>query len=188
MVKIIVEEANEVGLVLNEKKCATFGLDGRSTYRRHPIKLDMRINDKSIPSVSPNAMYKYLGTYFNGHHIIENVIRSYKEKIRRIDDAPIKVHQKIYILKPNLIPSIIHQLKLAEKENIGKLKNKVDKTNRKYVRKWLRLNNTASTAQIHLKEEEGGLGVPMVAPLLFLQRKAIDERLKVKLMTRWCPN
>ncbi|KAI3386215.1 hypothetical protein SNEBB_004475 [Seison nebaliae] len=151
-----------MGLYLNEKKCATFGLSSKTRYMRTATQISIKLNNEMVRSVTEKEKYKYLGMLFNG-----------KEKI---DEAPIKPYMKMHILTTNVIPKILYQVSKSTKENYGKIKNMVDKYNRATVRKWLKLHKASSSAQIHAPVEKGGFGVPMIQLKTMIRRHAAKMR------------
>jgi len=126
------------------------------------------IDDHPIKQVGIIDGWKYLGIQFEGHTIAGKRV-SMHDDLLKLDKAPLKPQQRLHMLKTNVIPKFLHVLVLG-KTTKGRLEA-LDRNNRAFVRKWLKLPKDVPIAYFHACVRSGGLGITCLAESVPLTRK-----------------
>ncbi|KAI3382426.1 hypothetical protein SNEBB_004199 [Seison nebaliae] len=63
--KLLETEAKLMGLQLNKKKCASFGLSGKAKYLRTPEEIKIEIGEETIDEVRGSEINGYLGNSYS---------------------------------------------------------------------------------------------------------------------------
>ena len=93
-------------------------------------------------------------------------------QLDRLDEASLKMQQRLHALKVNVIGGLLHSLVLVHVSKKTLLN--IDRTIRRYVRKWLHLQRDTHTAIFHANSADGGLSIPsMVTRIPRLRRSRI---------------
>ena len=88
-----------------------------------------------------------------------------------VDRAQLKLQQRLFIMKQNVIPATYHQLVLG-KVSKGLLKG-LDCEIRRHLRKWLKLAQDSPNSFFYSNAKDGGLGIKslrFVVPQLKVRR------------------
>uniref|UniRef100_A0A0V0JC37 Retrovirus-related Pol polyprotein from type-2 retrotransposable element R2DM n=1 Tax=Schistocephalus solidus TaxID=70667 RepID=A0A0V0JC37_SCHSO len=91
-----------------------------------------------------------------------------------LSHAPLKLQQRVSLLKRHLLPKVLHELVLGavHRNTLKRLDTQV----RQHLRRWLRLPADTPTAFLHAPVNDGGLGVPCLAVLVpFAKRRRLDS-------------
>ena len=114
--------------------------------------------------------YMYLGNTVSAGVASEKTVNILKAGIAELTKAPLKPQQRMYILRTNLIPSLLHSAVLG---SISKKSLKcLDMINRAAVRSWLRLPRDTPFGFFHADFRDGGLAVtPLVWTIPLLRTK-----------------
>ena len=98
------------------QKCAN--LDVATVPRDRQILINPNTEFSSraggLPLMKAESFYKYLGIETGAHGTETNTIKELKKKLDDLRRAPLKPHQRIWILKTYCIPSVYHQVVIAE--------------------------------------------------------------------------
>jgi hypothetical protein len=155
--KEIVKELGFCGLNINVKKCASLGIKAyQKKWVCDPASF-LSIDDKPVPALNINSLYKYLGIPIGAKGTYFTLYDKLKTQIDNVKRAPLKPQQRLYILKNNIIPGLLHQLVLAD-VNKTTLK-KLDIVIRKFINFSLKLPNGLSMGTFYTPVRDGGLGV-----------------------------
>lgn len=173
LLDIVSEYLRTCGLRLNSAKCQTVSIQGQPKQKRSVIvQKEFTIAGQTISALKRTDEWKYLGVTFTADGRTKVDLKATLiEKLDRLTRAPLKPQQRLFALRTLLIPQLYHVLTLGN-VMIGCL-NGIDRTIRKYVRKWLCLPDDVPTAFFHAAEEDGGLGIIALrwqAPLMRLNR------------------
>ena len=144
---------------MNAGKCATLSiiaLKSAKSWVCNPASV-FKIDDALIPTLSVVQTYKYLGLQISAQGADAHVEKSMKEKLAQLNRAPLKPQQRLWILKTKVIPSLHHQLVLADTSR-GFLKF-IDLTIRASVRRWTKLPKDTPISAYHATVKDGGLGI-----------------------------
>lgn len=149
----------QVGLRLNEAKCATMriDIDGRRKVWIANAETFLMINENPVTALNIVTSYKYLGlrTGTSGSHA--DVKEALSTGLERIKRAPLKPQQRMFLLRTHLIPRMNHQLVLGEVT--ASTLECLDRMVTKAIREWLRLPKDTPKPYYHASPREGGLGV-----------------------------
>ena len=118
--------------------------------------------------------YMYLGNTVSAGVASEKTVTILKAGIAEITKAPLKPQQRMYILRNNLIPSLLHSAVLG---SISKKSLKcLDTINRAAVRSWLRLPRDTPYGFFHADFRDGGLAVtPLMWTIPLLRTKRMTK-------------
>ncbi|VDP95231.1 unnamed protein product [Trichobilharzia regenti] len=134
------------------------------------------INCQSNPAISPTEEFTHLGVRFNNkdRHCFDHVsvLNGYLDNVKR---APLRPHQRIKILKNNLIPRLLYSLTLSITHK-NTLKT-MDKLIRATVRRWPHLSKDTLTAFFHADIKKGGLEVMNLSTTIPSHRRKRIEAL-----------
>lgn len=123
------------------------------------------IAGRRIPVITPSTSFKYLGFHYGMMGLSwEHSVKDLGEQLGRLQKAPLKPAQKLFLLKRFLIPRYIHCMQ-NPKINIKAL-CRADKAIRKFVKKAVHLHITCPDAYLYATTKEGGLGVPCLRALI----------------------
>ena len=127
------------------------------------------INGMCVPVLKPSCSYRYLGIDFSPEGIVYEAPKI-TTLLDRLDRAPLKPFQRLYILRNFAIPTLQQKLVLgkAYRKSVGHLDGEV----RRAVRKWLKLPKYTALSGLHASIRVGGLGVPHIASIVFSSKNA----------------
>jgi hypothetical protein len=183
LINVVVAGLKTFGLDVNTKKTFTLSLKPSGKDKKMKVTAPRFYAGKVVlPSVGPTDTFKYLGVEFcPTGRCFHNPVNLLKDKLMRIQRAPLKPQQRLYALSVFVIPGLHHVLSLS-RTHIGVLK-KCDLQIREKLRRWFRLPPDTPKAYFHAAVADGGLGVPELRwtiPLLRLNRLR-------RLAERWGP-
>ena len=147
------------GLYLNAGKCATMAIDCPPHEKRWVACPDpfLRLGPDLVPAISIESTYKYLGLQFSFHGPSVGVLVKLKRMLENMRKAPLKPQQRLWILKTKVIPSLYHDLVLANL-TFGQLKD-LDRRIRDAVRSWLKLPKDTPIPFFYARVKDGGIGL-----------------------------
>lgn len=168
----VAEALGEFGLQLAPNKCAAFSLMPAGKTKKLKTLTDtvFRTMDGMIPQVDIGRSVRYLGVRLGDKGIMTEDIdlAPLLEQVRR---APLKLQQRLEILRTFIIPRYTHRLVLGRVTH-GALR-KMDRQVRAAVRCWLAFPGDVPMAFFHAPIRSGGLGVTLfesAIPELALRR------------------
>ena len=152
------------GMELNPAKCAILakapmGRGDKAMICIPPNHCQVRIGGELVPVLGPKDKYKYLGIEIGPYGFVgggpeENLER----KLSNLEKSALKPQNKLYVLKTQLIPSILYPLTVGQVVQGPRLSH-LDVRIRAFVRKVLHLLHDVPNAAIHAPVKAGGLGV-----------------------------
>ena len=163
------------GLAVNALKCATLRIDVDGKNKRWVVNPSpvLAAGGVEVRALSIAETYRYLGAEVGAGaldaHDVPAIVR---ELLARLTRAPLKPHQRMYILREHLLPKIMHSLVLSDVGARG-LKH-LDLLLRAEVCRWLKARVRFTRAYIHASVADGGLGLACLrytVPLLRLKRE-----------------
>ena len=155
----IVASLHKSGLEVNPSKFASLSLvvDGKRKTWAVDAGSFLKINSVPVPALGVREAYRYLGLQFKAQGTKPELKSKLDEQLSNVSKAPLKPQQRIWILKSNVYPALLHQLVLADSSR--KLLKELDICLRRSVRQWLRLPNDTPLAYFHANVRDGGLGI-----------------------------
>ena len=120
-----------------------------------------------IPSMTYEALAKYLGVHFDPHGKIVVKQTELETWCERLATAKLKPYQKVRGLKEVVVPRLLHQLRMSD-WGIAKLSG-LDRVLRKWYKKYLHLPKWTHTPWIH---HRAGGTLPSVLDLVTRSRYA----------------
>ena len=154
------------GLLPNAGKCATLAIISDGCNKRWLCDPTPRltIGGVVVPALTVQGSYKYLGVRMAATGKVELPRVFLTSLLSELTAAPLKPQQRMYILRVNVIPKVLHQLVLGRTSG-GQLDG-LDTIVRKAIRGWLRLPKDTVTAYFHGDTADGGLGIPAFRTLV----------------------
>lgn len=149
------------GLKANANKYLTVSIVNMPKEKKTFVdsEIKFKIGKNTIPSLKRSDEWKYLGVPFTPEgKSITKVEGNLIEKLNKLTKAPLKPQQRLWAARTIVIPSIMYQLTMGG-ISFGYLRS-IDRTTRKYVRKWLNLPYDCPNAYIHANIKDDGLGIP----------------------------
>ena len=131
--------------------------------------------DGLIPALSITQCYKYLGILTGALGLrtqLRDTLQGWLDNISRV---PLKPHQRLYLLRVNVIPKLYHQLVFGNM--ICDFLKGLDVMIRGALRSWLRIPRDAPVAFFHASYRDGGLSVPSLTYQIPLLKKLRLSRL-----------
>ena len=146
--------ATKMGLTFNAAKCGVTNFND-----------DLFIDGKTVPQVTEERAYKYLGTQSFPNMVggLEGCFKQTWELAEKIEKSKLTPMQKLHAMRTKLVPMLYHLL-----ENSDTTLNQLERFNRafrKMAKRILFLPEYAANAYIHLHRMYGGAGLPDL-PLL----------------------
>lgn len=132
------------------------------------------IGGTCIKQLSRFDSFQYLGVRFTAEKRQKtNVTEQTKDRLEKINKAPLKPIQRLYGLRTFIIPDVFHALVLA---NVSiRILNKLEKMVRGAARKWFHLHHDVPNAYIHSDVKDGGLGITSLRTVIpFLRLKRLE--------------
>ena len=74
----------------------------------------LSVSGETIPAMDQMQSYKYLGLPISSRGAEKNVLPKLRYQLENIDRAPLKLQQRLFIVKQNVIPATYHQLVLGK--------------------------------------------------------------------------
>lgn len=171
----IVESAlDKCGLAINARKCSSIRLDvhgKRKIWACNPHDFVRSRNGDLIKALSIVDGYRYLGNLVCAGTASDTTVCKLRDGIGQLTRAPLKPQQRMFILRCNLLPSLLHTAVLGRMSK--HTLDFIDKMSRAAVRGWLRLPKDTPNSFIHADSKDGGLAVPkliLIIPLLRIRR------------------
>ena len=161
------------GLDVNPDKCQSLRVMIVPRMKKFTIGTAsfVKVDGKPLPVIGREDLFKYLGIYYNAKGSVIELKDSLNKMLGEVRKAPLKPQQRLYILRNNIIPKLLHQLVLADLA-LGVLRG-LDITIRGSLRQWLRLPKDYANANFYAAINDGGLGLvslEMTIPALKLAR------------------
>ena len=170
---LAVRELGKCGMKMNPKKCATLAIRANGRLKKSYVDPTpyLTIDGEVVPALKLGETYKYLGLKIgaNGYDIRE-ITKKLIVQLDRLSEASFKPQQRLHALKVNVIGGMLHTLVLVH-VSLKTLLN-IDRTIRRYVRKWLHLQSDTPTAMFHANTADGGLGIPSMVTRIPRLRRA----------------
>lgn len=149
------------GLKPNPAKCAAMAItiDGKRKRYLCDARPFLKVSGQVVASLDANGVYKYLGIPFSASQgKVQGHIDDLVGMLTNVTHAPLKPQQRLFILRQNILPRLYHSLVLGR--STVSLLNKLDRTVRNTVRKWLRLPKDTPLGFFHARAVDGGLQIP----------------------------
>lgn len=158
------------GLRPNPTKCATLSgiVDGKAKKWLIDTRTRLTVANTKIPVMGIVDTYKYLGILLSGagvENVPNSALTNMLDHLRR---APLKPGQRMYILRVNLIPRLLHGL-VVGRTSACQLKL-WDRMIRRTVRKWLRLPESTPISYFYAPVSQGGLGIACLSQAIPLYK------------------
>lgn len=161
-INIFANKLSKIGLEANPGKCLALSsiVDGKNKrmFLDTNDKFTVTVSETNhhIKSITPSTEWKYLGLKFIGSKIDKRVLNIDKYFLR-IDRALLNPQQKLDVLNQIVLPQWVHITTFSNacREELSS----IDKTSRKWVRKWLHLPHDVPKAYLHAPVRTGGLGI-----------------------------
>ncbi|VDQ03110.1 unnamed protein product [Trichobilharzia regenti] len=165
------------GLSINVNKSRTINIVAERQRKIMSLSPTIfNINCQSIPAISPTEEFTYLGVPFNykDRRCLDHVgvLNGYLDNRKR---PPLKPHQRIEILKNNLIPRLLYSLTLSI--TLRNTLKTMDKLIRAAVCRWLHLPKDAPTAFFHADIKKGDLEIMNLSATIPRHRRKRVEAL-----------
>ena len=170
----VAEFANHTGMMVNAEKCVSHHFTRRgNVVTQHATKL--YIGGKLIPS--PLEPFKYLGHQVGGDELLttfEIVRDNIAAQLKLLDAANLPGDIKQHFFVRHVLPFTEFRLSGIA---LGKGQlERLDRTVRKYARKWDALPPGTANAFMHLPLRAGGIGVPELAQYAYYWRARTQLR------------
>lgn len=172
IVSVATDEMMRHGLSPNPAKCKCASMVPSGKIKKLKIITEpwLMVNGVHVTQIGLSETWTYLGIRYTtrGPAAPTTEIETSLEKITK---APLKPQQRLEIVKTYLLPRYLHSLILSESKYCQL--RRMDKSVRKFLRKWLCLPRDVPVAYLHAPVKEGGLGVPAMEtaiPKLTLKR------------------
>jgi hypothetical protein len=196
------------GLDLNADKCISICLRKAGKVKKSQIADNtvknppsFTVNQRPIQLLGIDQQCRYLGVQFTplGAVNLKVTVPAVKAALECLSKAPLKPQQKIVLLRTHLIPRFVFAF--THTECYPKLINQQDRTIRRWLKKTLRLPESACTEFFYLPTKEGGLGIGKLYDIIGIAKiklhgsfcRANDECLRFLAETqsstmhaRWC--
>ncbi|XP_067132582.1 uncharacterized protein [Centruroides vittatus] len=145
--------ANWAGVRFNPAKCASLSVDGKA---HTTSKERFRIQGEYIPSLGPGEVYSHLGvpTGFATGWTSPKLIDSILNDLDKLHNSKLAPWQRIDAVNTFLIPRLIFHLTLGTTPK--KAMDKLDKSIKTKVKRWLNLPNRASNEVLYMANSQGG--------------------------------
>lgn len=174
-VQLFLGQLRASGLEINPLKCATLKIQTVPKVKKWYVDTKSKsvINGVQIRTLQPTSVYKYLGMSFSSAGRGKPDLSVLTQKLKSVDEAPLKPQQRLFILNKHLIPAIIHTMVLG-----GVCQNTLkaaDRSIRCSVRKWLKLPHDTSLGVFYAPVASGGLGCLCLSTRVpILRRNRLD--------------
>ena len=177
---LAVRDLGKCGLRMNPKKCATLAIRHNGKLKKSYVDPTpyLTIDCEVVPGMRVGETYKYLGLKIgaNGYDI-RDVTKTLVVQLERLGKASLKPQQRLHALKVNVIGGLLHSLVFVHVSKKTLLN--IDRTIRRYVRKWLHLQSDTPTAIFHASSADGGLSIPsMVTRIPRLKRNRLVKMMQ----------
>jgi hypothetical protein len=158
---VLVKNLAKCGMKLNPTKCATLAI--KANGRRKAMFVEnapyLKIDGVDVPAKTIGETYKYLGLKIGSEgYSLKTISKDLVKNLDLLTKASLKPKQRLNALKQNIIPGLLHSLVLVFCP-MQQLIN-MDKTIRRYTRKWLKLQSDTPLGMFHARIMDGGLGIP----------------------------
>ena len=173
----------EVGLLHNTLKSATLvvAVDGKKKRWFSDSKPYLYLNGQSVLSMTTGQAYKYSGTSAGVRAAPPDVRTKLESGLRQLTRAPLRLQQRMFILRVHLIPSLYHQLVLdsVTRNTLAWLHRIICRQ----VRGWLCLPHDTPRGMSHANVGDRGLGIPTL-----LKQVCIMKRDRMNTLFSYAPN
>ena len=173
-VDILSTRFSQCGLSVNPSKCKTLNIvvnEQRGVWACDSRPF-LKIGLECIDALQVLDTYKYLGIETGALKPDNGPIYSnFTCNLTKLDQAPLKPHQKVELCRDYIIPASTHTLNFSGPSK--KALQSLDKATRRYIRRWLRLPRDTSLGVFHASTDAGGLAIPVLAltiPMIRCQR------------------
>ncbi|XP_067128213.1 uncharacterized protein T26G10.4-like [Centruroides vittatus] len=145
--------ATWAGISLNANKCATLTVLGKS-HSTGTTTLD--INGAAIPTLKPKDFYNHLGiptgfaTSWTSSKVTDNVLK----ELELIHFSKLAPWQKLDAVNTFILPKLTFHLTLGT--TAKKKMDSIDRTLKKFAKRWLNLPQRASSEVLYLTYNQGG--------------------------------
>ena len=162
------------GLTLNARKCATLRIDvlgKEKTWACNPSDFMSSRDGSMIRAMDVADGYKYLGNLVCAGKAPDTTLNTLREGVDQLSRAPLKPQQRMFFLRCNLLPSLLHKAVLGRMSR--RTLDFLDKITRAAIRSWVNLPKDTPMAFFHADQRDGGLAMPMLklsVPLLRIRR------------------
>ena len=156
----VITALGTTGLKVNPGKCSTLTVLVNSSLKKWVVDQEphLKIDSEFVPALGIEDAYKYLGLQIRAGGTIAQVRNKFIEQLKQIGRAPLKPQQRLWLLKSNSLPGLLHQLVLAK--TTKKQLRSLDILVRKSVRGWLKLPHDTPVSYFHSDVKDSGLGIP----------------------------
>ncbi|CDH61238.1 reverse transcriptase [Lichtheimia corymbifera JMRC:FSU:9682] len=160
--RIVVEFMDEHKLNVNASKtCFSATIAHSNQQRRTDPRMELRYHNERIPRIDLKDSWKYLGNsvgqqrnaiWADFHRLHDHI----KRQLNIIGSSGLRIFQKHHALKTFILPQLEYYIRL---NGLGPWQaNRLGRTIRTCIRKYLQLPSSTSLAIYHLPIDNGGLG------------------------------
>ncbi len=138
------------GLTLNARKCATLRINvlgTEKTWACNPSDFMSSRDGNMIRAMDVTDGYKYLGNLVCAGKAPDTTLKTLREGIDQLTRAPLKPQQRMFFLKCNLLPSLLHKVVLGRMSR--RALDFLDKISRAAIRCWVKLPEDTPMAFFH---------------------------------------
>jgi len=148
-----------MGLTENASKCGTLSIVVRKGSRQWFVadRPFLRMSGELVPALSIEDSYRYLGLQVGADGASCRVSAKLEARLRRVCKAPLKPQQRLWIVRSNILPSLLHELVFGTQT--ASTLNSLDRITRKGVRHILHLPKDTPKGYFHASVADGGLGL-----------------------------
>ncbi|RWS22147.1 reverse transcriptase-like protein, partial [Leptotrombidium deliense] len=152
----------DCGMCLNPLKCRTLAIvaDGKKKTTYCDSAPFLKLDNCVIPALRPTEFFRYLGIMFNASGKSRPNLLRLEQLLRNLQKIKLKCNQKLVMLRDYVLPSFIHELTLGRCN--ANLLTRFDSVVRQFVKRLLRLPESAPNAIFYVPVKKGGLGLPLL--------------------------
>ena len=112
----VVAALETTGLKVNPGKCSTLTVLVDSNLKKWVVNQEphLKVDSEFVPALGIEDAYKYLGLQIRAGGTVAQVRNKFIEQLKQIGRAPLKPQQRLWLLKSNSLPGLLHQLVLAK--------------------------------------------------------------------------
>lgn len=156
---LVVSSLGTTGLKVNPTKCSTLTVlvDGKKKAWGIDAEPSLQIDSEYVPALGIRDCYKYLGIQVSASGTKASVRERLLRNLEQISRAPLKPQQRVWILRSNVFPAMLHQLVLADTTKL--YLKALDILLRRAVRSWLKLPKDTPLSYFYASVKDGGMGL-----------------------------